>query len=145
MAPFFTETVYEPVHTTVWKLRAESPVKAEDPLYEPGRTSVEDNKDYEHQDLLPSFPNIHWDVLTEVPYHDKGLEGHPQFRSLLNAATDVFDYNPKIGTELQGVNLANLTETQKNDLARLISAKARSIFWQTTQACHNFGPKKGGA
>ena len=128
MAPSFTETVYEPVHTSFKNLRAESPVKAEDQLYEPGRTSVEVNEVYEHQDLLPSFPNVHWKVLTEVPYHDKGLKGHPQFRNLLDAATDVFDYNPKIGTEVHGVNLANLTDAQKNDLARLISVRGVVFF-----------------
>lgn len=100
--------------------------------YEPGRTTVEDGADYEHDDLRPSFPDIHWGPLTEVPYHDKGLNGHPQFRNLLDSATDVFDYNPKIGTEIHGVNLAKLTDAQKDDLARLIATRGVVFFRDQT-------------
>jgi alpha-ketoglutarate-dependent taurine dioxygenase len=66
--------------------------------------------------------------LTEVPYQDKGFEGDPHFRNLLSAATDVFDYNPKIGTEIHGIDLANLTDAQKNDLARLIATRGVVFF-----------------
>ena len=96
--------------------------------YEPGHTIVESQNQYEHHDLFPSFPNVHWDPLVEVPYHDKGIDGHPGFRNLLQSATDVFDYNPKIGTEIHGVNLAQLTEAQANDLARLIATRGVVFF-----------------
>ncbi|KAL8699797.1 MAG: hypothetical protein Q9201_005796 [Fulgogasparrea decipioides] len=96
--------------------------------YEPGRTVVESQDFYEHEELRPSFPNVHWDPLAEVPYHDKGLQGDPHFRNLLASATDVFDYTPKIGTEIHGVNLARLTDAQKNDLARLISTRGVVFF-----------------
>lgn len=96
--------------------------------YEPGRTAVESLEFYEHEDLRPSFPNLHWEALEELPYHDKGLQGDPRFRNLLASATDVFDYNPKIGTEIHGVNLAKLTNAQKDDLARLISIRGVVFF-----------------
>ncbi|KAI9873609.1 MAG: hypothetical protein M1830_010803 [Pleopsidium flavum] len=96
--------------------------------YEPGRTIVESHDEYEHNDLRPIFPNVHWEPLVEVPYHDKGIEGHPKFRNLLDSATDVFDYNPKIGTEVHGINLARLTDAQKNDLARLIATRGVVFF-----------------
>lgn len=100
--------------------------------YEPGRTDVENSADYEYDDLRPSFPDLHWGPLTEVPYHDKGLNGDPQFRNLLDSATDVFDYNPKIGTEIHGVNLAKLTDAQKDDLARLIATRGVVFFRNQT-------------
>ena len=100
--------------------------------YEPGRTQVDSHRDYEHGDLLPRFPNIHWEPLTEVPYQDKGLEGDNQFTDLLSTATDVFDCNPKIGTEIQGVDLTKLTDAQKNDLARLISIRGVVFFRNQT-------------
>lgn len=106
--------------------------KSQQLKYEPGRTDVEAHHVYEHDDLRPSFPNIHWEPLTEVPYHDKGLQGHPQFRNLLDAASDVFDYNPKIGSEIHGVNLAKLTDTQKDDLARLIAVRGVVFFRNQT-------------
>ena len=96
--------------------------------YEPGRTPHESHTFYEHEDLCPFFPDIHWPPLTETPYLDKGLQGDPQFRRLLSSATDVFDYNPKIGTEVHGINLAKLTDAQKDDLARLISVRGVVFF-----------------
>ena len=96
--------------------------------YEPGRTQVQTHEDYEHADLLPRFPNVHWDPLQEIPYHDKGLDGSEDFRELRKATTDIFDYTPKIGTEISGVNLAKLTAAQKNDLARLIAVRGVVFF-----------------
>lgn len=100
--------------------------------YEPGRNVVEAHDEYEHDDLRPIFPSVHWEPLTEVPYQDRGIQGDPQFRSLLADATDIFDYNPKIGTEIHGLNLANLTDAQKNDLARLISIRGVVFFRNQT-------------
>lgn len=94
----------------------------------PGYTKVEDVKDYEYEDLKPSFPAITWPPLEEVPYEDKGLLGDPEYKNLLAAATDVFDYTPKIGTEIHGVQLKDLNDAQKNDLARLIAFRGVVFF-----------------
>ncbi|KAK2736436.1 hypothetical protein FQN55_001612 [Onygenales sp. PD_40] len=96
--------------------------------YEPGRTVVENHTDYAHNDLLPSFPDIHWGPIGEVPYEEKGLLGDEKFSNLLSVATDIFDCTPKIGTEIHGVNLAKLTDAQKNDLARLIAVRGVVFF-----------------
>lgn len=96
--------------------------------YTPGRTPVEKHDNYAHEDLLPSFPDLHWEPLGEIPYADKGLLGDPNFSNLLSSATDIFDYTPKLGTEIHGVNLAKLTDAQKNDLARLISHRGVVFF-----------------
>ncbi|OJJ44960.1 hypothetical protein ASPZODRAFT_144283 [Penicilliopsis zonata CBS 506.65] len=96
--------------------------------YEPGRTLVKNHEDYEYEDLLPSFPDITWGPIESLPYEDKGLRGDPKFRNLLRDATDVFDYTPKIGTEVHGVNLAKLTHAQKDDLARLIAVRGVVFF-----------------
>ncbi|KAH0547655.1 hypothetical protein FGG08_000144 [Glutinoglossum americanum] len=121
MAP----SLEEPVQTTI---NIGAPVNVAVQNYVPGRNIVDTHADYEHEDLRPSFPDIHWSALKEVPYEDKGLLGDQQFRNLLNAATDVFDYTPKIGTEIQGVRLAKLTKEQKNDLARLIAIRGVVFF-----------------
>ena len=96
--------------------------------YRPGQTQVESHETYEHEDLRPCFPDFHWAPLQEVPYHDKALQGHPDFRNLLKDATDVFDYNQRIGTEVHGVNLAKLTDAQKDDLALLIANRGVVFF-----------------
>ncbi|RAL15759.1 TauD/TfdA dioxygenase family protein [Aspergillus homomorphus CBS 101889] len=96
--------------------------------YQPGRTTVEDHENYAYQDLLPSFPDVHWAPLAVIPHEDRGLHGDPNFRHLLQDATDVFDYTPKIGTEVHGVNLAKLTDAQKDDLARLVAVRGVVFF-----------------
>lgn len=96
--------------------------------YTPGRSPVENHDNYTHEDLLPSFPDVKWEPLGDIPYEDKGLLGDPNFSNLLSSATDIFDYTPKIGTEIHGVNLAKLTDAQKNDLARLIAVRGVVFF-----------------
>ncbi|KZF19322.1 TauD-domain-containing protein [Xylona heveae TC161] len=126
MAPSLTETVTEtPVTTKLVQLSKPSNNKFN---YVPGRQIIESHEDYPHEDLRPSFPDVHWDELKEVPYADKGLLGDPTFRNLLEDATDVFDFTPKIGTEVHGVNLAKLSEAQKNDLARLVATRGVVMF-----------------
>lgn len=104
------------------------PLKTSAKRYLPGRSPVESHEDYEHEDLRPHFPNVTWEPLTEVPYEDKGLLGHPEFKNLFEAATDVFDYTPKIGTEVHGIRLKSLSDDQKNDLARLIAVRGVVFF-----------------
>lgn len=123
MAP----SLEEPIRTSPI-VKAQS--KLDNPIqtYEAGHTIVNTHDEYEHDDLRPSFPNVHWEPLVEVPYFDKGIQGHLKFHDLLSSATDVFDYNPKIGTEIHGINLAQLTDVQKNDLARLIATRGVVFF-----------------
>ena len=96
--------------------------------YVPGRTLVENHTTYDHDDLLPSFPDIHWAPLQETEHEDRGIHGDPKFRNLLQDASAVFDYNPKIGTEVHGVDLANLTDAQRDDLARLVAYRGVVFF-----------------
>lgn len=98
------------------------------PRFTPGYTKVQEVKDYEFEDLKPAFPAVSWPPLEEIPYEDKGLLGDPEYKNLLAAATDVFDYTPKIGTEIHGVQLKDLNDAQKNDLARLIAFRGVVFF-----------------
>ena len=136
MTPFLEESSTTPI--SISKKDTTAPVSSlentppDSLTYEPGRTSIEKHEIYEHEDLRPTFPDVHWPPLTEVPYHDRGHHGDPRFRKLLHAATDVFDYNPKIGTEIHGINLAKLTDAQKDDLALLISLRGVVFFRNQT-------------
>lgn len=136
MAPFLEESSTYPTFTskpTVTKDALDLPVRSNHGVhYEPGRTTVESHEDYEYEDLRPSFPNVQWEPLTEVPYHDRGIQGDPQFRNLLSDATGIFDYTPKIGTEVHGINLAKLTDAQKDELARLVSTRGVVFFRNQT-------------
>ncbi|KAI4725971.1 TauD-domain-containing protein [Aureobasidium sp. EXF-10728] len=96
--------------------------------YEPGRTIAETHEDYPYEHLLPTFPALKWEPLHQHPYTDKGLLGSPTFSSLLSTATSIQDLNPKIGTEVTGIDLASLTPAQKNDIARLIATRGVVFF-----------------
>ncbi|CAZ85788.1 unnamed protein product [Tuber melanosporum] len=99
------------------------------PRFTPGYTAVEEvTTDYKYEHLKPCFPDVSWPPLEEVPYSDKGVLGDPEYKNLLAEATDVFDYTPKIGTEIHGVKLKTLTDAQKNDLARLVAYRGVVFF-----------------
>lgn len=129
MAPFLEENSTESLAQalpikTIKSDKAPPAVK-----YVPGRAGLpESYDDYEHEDLRPRFPDVHWEPYTESPHTDKGILGDENFSNLLSSATDVFDYTPKIGTEISGVRLSQLTDAQKNDLARLIATRGVVFF-----------------
>jgi sulfonate dioxygenase len=126
MAP---SLVQETPAEAVVSVATKKPTTQSKPRFTPGYTAVGPVPEvYEHEDLRPSFPDISWPPLEEVPYEDKGLLGDHQYSNLLCDAADVFDYNPKIGTEVHGVSLKTLTDAQKNDLARLIAYRGVVIF-----------------
>lgn len=129
MAPFLQETSAESqigtLSTKTLKTQKSSPALK----YTPGRAGEPISYDnYEHEDLRPRFPDVHWEPYVETPYIDKGLLGDENFSNLLSSATDVFDHTPKIGTEISGVRLSQLTDAQKNDLARLIAIRGVVFF-----------------
>ena len=136
MAPFLQEPSTHPAFSGKLKIDQgplDLPARRKLSIhYEPGRATAETHDDYAYDDLRPAFPNVHWEPLTEVAYHDRGTKGDPQFANLLSDATDIFDYNPKIGTEIHGINLATLTDAQKDDLARLIATRGVVFFRNQT-------------
>ncbi|KAF1964470.1 alpha-ketoglutarate-dependent taurine dioxygenase [Bimuria novae-zelandiae CBS 107.79] len=129
MAPGLVETATEVTQVATKDLHTSLKSIGNKHNYVPGRTIVKKHDEtYKYEDLRPRFPDITWPALTPVEYQDKGLLGDANFKHLLAAATDVFDYVPKVGTEIHGVDLANLTDLQKNDLARLIATRGVVFF-----------------
>lgn len=129
MAPGLVEPQFQPTDTSTPSPKAAVKSAGNARGYVPGRTIVQrHNETYKYEDLRPHFPDITWPAYTEVPYVDKGQLGDPEFKNLLADATDVIDYNPKIGTEVHGIDLSTLTDLQKNDLARLIATRGVVFF-----------------
>ena len=64
--------------------------------YVPGRPEADylpdgngtESEEYEWDHLRPTFPNIQWPALEEIPYEDKGIKGDPGFNNLLRGASD---------------------------------------------------------
>jgi sulfonate dioxygenase len=59
---------------------------------------------------------VSWAPLVEVAVTDRGLSADPLKRSLFSAAEKVEHLTPAIGTEILGIDLRNLSETQKDEL-----------------------------
>jgi sulfonate dioxygenase len=66
--------------------------------------------------IQPSFPDVSWEPLKEVNVIDKGLRANSEKKSLLSAASKVITLTPTIGTELQGIDLRQLSAAQKDEL-----------------------------
>ncbi|KAJ3177063.1 hypothetical protein HDU85_006430 [Gaertneriomyces sp. JEL0708] len=57
-----------------------------------------------------------------------GKKADPEKKSLFDAVTKRIDLSPVIGTELHGIQLSQLTDQQKEDLARLVSERGVVFF-----------------
>jgi sulfonate dioxygenase len=123
MAPYLQEQTAPTSPSTTNIKSSIQPTPSKPLVYEPGRTTAETHENYPYDHLLPTFPDLKWDPLEEVPHHDKGLLGSPSFSSLLSTATSIQDLNPRTGTEVTGIDLASLSSAQKNDIARLIATR----------------------
>jgi sulfonate dioxygenase len=54
--------------------------------------------------------------LVNVPVTDRGLSADPEKKSLFAAASKVKHLTPAIGTELLGIDLRQLSNSQKDEL-----------------------------
>ncbi|RLN71490.1 hypothetical protein BBJ28_00021673, partial [Nothophytophthora sp. Chile5] len=62
-----------------------------------------------------------------LPFHDRALKADRTFKNLLANAT-VTHLAPKIGTELAGIQLHELTDVQKDELALLVAERGVVFF-----------------
>jgi alpha-ketoglutarate-dependent taurine dioxygenase len=88
-------------------------------------------ENYKYKDLVPQYPEINWDPLELVEVRkDRALLADPNnsYANLFRDATLVRHLNPKIGTEIYGVKLTELDDTQKNELALLLSNRIVVFF-----------------
>ncbi|KAK9719085.1 hypothetical protein K7432_005034 [Basidiobolus ranarum] len=57
-----------------------------------------------------------------------GSNADPEFRALLNGDTKRVDLTPSIGTELVGIQIADLNDTQLNEVALLVAERGVVFF-----------------
>ncbi|KAI1261795.1 alpha-ketoglutarate-dependent taurine dioxygenase [Xylariaceae sp. FL1019] len=74
-----------------------------------------------HQDAVAHAEKVH-------PYEDAALRADPQKRALFAAAKEVVDLTSHIGTEIVGVQLKDLTDQQKDELALLVAERGVVFF-----------------
>ncbi|KAA8575040.1 hypothetical protein MFRU_002g03320 [Monilinia fructicola] len=71
----------------------------------------------------PNYTPFKLPDLVEHPFVDRGIDSDPKKSKLLGAASEVKHLTPSIGTELVGIQLTSLDDTQKNELARLVAER----------------------
>ena len=64
----------------------------------------------------------------EYPYIERGANADPEKKALLGAATEVIHLTKHIGTELVGIQLNDLTDQQKDELALLVAERVVVFF-----------------
>ncbi|KAG6865785.1 hypothetical protein C0991_011777 [Blastosporella zonata] len=120
------------------------------PFYSP---SIKDDGDdtYKFSDYkaghLPIFPKLTWETLTEIQVTERGLLADPSKQSLFSAAKKIRHLTPAIGTEILGIDLRQLSDSQKDELALLIAERGVVFFrdqeidiHQQLDLARHFGP-----
>ncbi|KAH9481596.1 Putative alpha-ketoglutarate-dependent sulfonate dioxygenase [Psilocybe cubensis] len=144
MAPVATNEE-KPQERNTAALKAATP-KVFNPFYSPPSTESADG-DYPHADLKPYFPNVSWEPLKEFEVVDRGLFADPEKKSLFSAATKVKHLTPAIGTEIEGIDLRQLSDSQKDELALLVAERVVVFFrdqeiniHEQLELARHFGP-----
>lgn len=63
-----------------------------------------------------------------LEYIERGKNADPEFKALFGAAKEVRNLSAKIGTEIVGLQLADLTDKQKDELALLVAQRIVVFF-----------------
>ncbi|KAF8802477.1 TauD-domain-containing protein [Phlegmacium glaucopus] len=120
--------------------------KVFNPFYSPPNDD-DGNETYKYAELKPSFPELSWEPLGEVEFVDRGLSADPTKGGLLRAASKVTHLTPAIGTEILGIDLRQLSDTQKDELALLVAERGVVFFrdqeidiYQQLELGRHFGP-----
>ncbi|CDK25301.1 unnamed protein product [Kuraishia capsulata CBS 1993] len=78
------------------------------------------------------YPNYsQWKMepyVEKTGFQDKGALSNPEKSALLRAAKEVIHLTPYCGTEIVGLKLTELSDEQKNDLARLAAERGVVVF-----------------
>ncbi|KAE8975761.1 hypothetical protein PR001_g25612 [Phytophthora rubi] len=82
---------------------------------------------FEHPELTSVYPSTSYDPIPELPYADRALKADPTFKNLLQHAM-VTHLAPPIGTELLGIQLHELSDAQRDELAMLVAERGVVFF-----------------
>ncbi|CAE6500687.1 unnamed protein product [Rhizoctonia solani] len=96
--------------------------KVYNPFYSPGAHYDGDNS-YKYIDYKPVFPKVSWPPLEEQPVTERGALADPAKPNLLKDGVKIRNLVPAVGTEVTGLDLSQLTEAQKDELALLVAER----------------------
>ncbi|RDB19246.1 putative alpha-ketoglutarate-dependent sulfonate dioxygenase [Hypsizygus marmoreus] len=88
----------------------------------PGLTS------HKFSQYKPTFPQVTWPPLEEVPVIQRGQSADIRKNALLSAADKVSHLSSALGTEISGIDLRKLSNEQKDELALLVAQRGVVYF-----------------
>lgn len=84
---------------------------------------------YPDQEKIPKFVDEAYAIRNkEYPYIERAQSADPEKKALLGAAKEVKNLTKHIGTEIVGLQLSELNEKQRNELALLIAERVVVFF-----------------
>ncbi|KAF9535327.1 TauD-domain-containing protein [Crepidotus variabilis] len=87
-------------------------------------------QEYRYAHLLPDFTREHFPPLTPFDHVDPGSRAltHSNPRAFLEGASSVVEITPHLGTEVYGVNLAQLDSTGRDQVALEVARRGLVVF-----------------
>jgi sulfonate dioxygenase len=99
------------------------------PTQVPLKTARDYSKEeYKYSDFLPYNTLTSEDPLTPYDHTDASSRADPEKKSLFDAIPSRKDMTPNIGTEVRGVQLSELSNQQRDELALYVAERGLVIF-----------------
>jgi len=120
-----TVTVTQTLAAPSLRLRASSPADVKEKEFQ-----SKDQEPYRYAAYLPVFNEDHYPPLVPFDHVDPGSRAlaHPNPASFLDGASNVSEITPNLGTEVTGVNLANLSADGRDQLALMVAKRGLMVF-----------------
>jgi len=92
------------------------------------RESKDESKDHKYKQYMPNWDKVFFPPLPPFEFTDPALRADIHKRNLLRPGVRTTELSPKMGTELSGVQLSQLSDQAKDDLALLVSERKCVVF-----------------
>ena len=86
------------------------------------------NDDYKYKDFLPYVTLTSEPALTPYEYIDVTTRADPEKKAFFAAIPNRKDMTPNIGTEVRGIQLSQLTDKQKDEMALYVAERGVVVF-----------------
>ena len=107
----------------------EVPVNPKGPTEIPMKTQHNYTKDdYKYKDFLPYVTLTCEPALAPYEHVDVATRADPEKKAFLASIPNRKDMTPNIGTEVRGVQLSQLTDKQKDEMALYIAERGMFVF-----------------
>lgn len=107
----------------------EVPINPKGPTEIPVKTHCDYTKDkYKYKDFIPHVTLTSEPALTPYDHVDAASRADPEKKALFAAIPNRKDMTPNIGTEVRGIQLSQLTDKQKDELALYAAERGIIVF-----------------